>query len=163
MAAAAAIARAPRARAGQTVRIGYQKFGLLLMLKTRGYVTPGQTTFFQYLSSATDPTATVHADGLHRRLNPQAFHYGGHVGVLAEYSITEQRVARGDGSTKLTHRAWHVTPSVVLGGKPTFNGVTASDRFAPGDGHFGALELGVRVGQLTVDEDAFPTFPTRSH
>jgi sulfonate transport system substrate-binding protein len=36
MAAAAAIAHAPRARAGQTVRIGYQKFGLLLMLKTRG-------------------------------------------------------------------------------------------------------------------------------
>jgi phosphate-selective porin OprO/OprP len=128
------------------------------------YVTPGQTTFFQYLSSATDPTATVHADGLHRRLNPQVFYYGGPVGVLAEYSLTEQRVVRGETSTRLTHRAWHVTPSVVLGGKPTFNGVTAIDRFAPSEGHFGALELGARIGQLTVDEGAFPTFadPNRS-
>jgi sulfonate transport system substrate-binding protein len=36
MAAAAATATGARARAGQTVRIGYQKFGLLLTLKTRG-------------------------------------------------------------------------------------------------------------------------------
>jgi phosphate-selective porin OprO/OprP len=122
------------------------------------FVTPGQTTFFQYLSSAGDPTAVVHADGLHRRLNPQLFYYGGPFGLLAEYSLTQLQVARGDSSARLTHRAWHVTPSVVFGGRPSFNGVTAIDRFAPSQGHFGALELGARVGQLGIDGDAFPTF-----
>jgi phosphate-selective porin OprO and OprP len=121
-------------------------------------VTPGQTTFFQYFTGGADPAAIVHADGTHRRLNPQLFYYGGPVGLLAEYSLTEQRVARGDTAALLTHRAWHVTPSFVLGGKPTFNGVTAIDRFAPSEGHFGALEVAVRFGQLAIDDGAFPTF-----
>ena len=128
------------------------------------FVTAGQNTFFQYLASATDATAVVYADGLPRRLNPQLSYFVGPVGLLAEYTLSQQRVTRNATPARLTNRAWHATANFVVGGKPSFKGVTVTDRFAPLEGHFGALELAVRYGQLTVDADAFPIYadPTKS-
>jgi phosphate-selective porin OprO/OprP len=119
------------------------------------FVTPGQTTFYSYLASGTD---VVHADGTHRRFNPQLFYYVGPAGLLAEYSLTQQRVTRADSSALLTHRAWHGTLNYVLGGKPSLTGVTVTNPFIPGQRKFGALELALRLGQFLVDQDAFPTF-----
>jgi phosphate-selective porin OprO and OprP len=128
------------------------------------FVTAGQQAFFQYLTSATDPTGNVYADGVHRRLNPQAYYYVGPVGVLAEYSLSQQDVTRNGATTRLTHRAWHATANAVYGGKPSINGVTVTDKFAPSEGYFGAIELAARYGAFFVDENAFPTFadPVRS-
>jgi phosphate-selective porin OprO/OprP len=128
------------------------------------FVTPGQNTFFQYLASATDPTGVVYADGLHRRLDPQAFYYVGPFGLLAEYALSQQRVTRNGTSARLTHRAWHATANYVFGGLAGLNGVTVTNPFLPAQGKLGALELALRVGQLRVDPDAFPTFadPARS-
>jgi phosphate-selective porin OprO/OprP len=122
------------------------------------FVTPGQNTYFSYLASATDPTAVAYADGLHRRLDPQAFYYVGPFGILAEYALSQQRVTRNGTSARLTHRAWHSTASFVIGGKPSLNGVSVTDRFAPSEGHFGALELAARFGQFTLDDATFPIF-----
>jgi phosphate-selective porin OprO/OprP len=126
------------------------------------FVAAGQNTFFQYLASATDATAVVYADGLHRRLNPQAFYYLGPVGLLGEYTLSQQRVTRNATSARLTHRAWHATANFVIGGKPSINGVTVTDRFAPAAGQFGAIELSARYGQLKVDPDSFPVFADAS-
>jgi phosphate-selective porin OprO/OprP len=125
------------------------------------FVTPGQSTFFSYLTTAPD---VVHADGAHRRFNPQLFYYVGPAGLLAEYSVTQQRVTRADASAFLTHRAWHATANYVFGGLAGLNGVTVTNPFLPAQGKLGALELALRVGQLRVDPDAFPTFadPARS-
>src|SRR5581483_9124663 len=79
-------------------------------------------------------------------------------GLLAEYSITRQQVTKGMNTATLTNRAWHTTASLVLGGRPTYAGVVDIDPFAPGRGHFGALELAARVGQLFVDDQTFPTY-----
>lgn len=122
------------------------------------FVTPGQNAYFSYLASATDPTAVVYADGLHRRLNPQVFYYGGPLGVLAEYTLSQQQVTRNGASARLTHKAWHATANFVVGGKPGLNGVTVIDRFAPLDGHFGAIELAARYGQFQLDSASFPVF-----
>ena len=126
--------------------------------------TGGQTVLFQYLSSETVPADIVHALGRHERLNPQLFFYRGGLGVVAEYSVSRQRLVKGAEARRLTHRAWHGTLSYVFGGKATLTGAVVGNRFDTAQGRLGALELAARYGEITFDSDAFPVFadPLRS-
>jgi phosphate-selective porin OprO/OprP len=80
------------------------------------------------------------------------------LGVLAEYTLSQQRVTRNGASERLTHKAWHATANFVLGGKPGITGVTVIDKFAPLEGHFGAIELAARYEQFQLDSASFPVF-----
>ena len=116
------------------------------------YVTPGQQPMFRYRDS------TV-ANGRRIRYAPQAYWYGGPIGVLGEYSVSEQDVTRGTAGSRLTSRSWQVAASwFVTGEKASFATVTPKRPFDPKKRNWGALELGARYGELLPDADAFPTF-----
>jgi phosphate-selective porin OprO and OprP len=115
------------------------------------YVTPGQQTLFKY-DSAT-------AQGTRSRVNAQAYWYVGPVGVLSEYVVSSQRVARGAAAANIQNSAWQVEGSVYLTGEyAAFGTVTPRHPFDPAKHQWGALELSVRYSELTIDPDAFPTF-----
>jgi phosphate-selective porin OprO/OprP len=116
------------------------------------YVTPGQQPMFRYRDS------TV-ANGRRIRFAPQAYWYGGPIGVLGEYHVSEQDVTRATAGTRLTTRGWQVAASwFVTGEKASFTTVTPKRPFDPNKRNWGALELAARYGELHPDESAFPTF-----
>ena len=119
---------------------------------TTGYVTPAQARFFVYRSDA-------FADGTHWRINPQAYYYYGPFGLLGEYILTGQHVARAGSADTLRHRAWTTTASYVLTGEDArFDGVKPRDNFDWRQGSWGAFEVAARAGGLRVDDAAFPAF-----
>ena len=134
------------------------------------YRSPGQATVFRYLTSTTTPiTGTVIADGRRERIIPQAYLNKGPLGLLAEYAISRQEVARDTGVTrtteKLEHKAWQVEGSLFLTGeRNSFKSVTPKKQFDPFAGGWGAFELVARYGELDFDDDAFPIYasPTAS-
>jgi phosphate-selective porin OprO/OprP len=127
------------------------------------YKSIGQLTFFSYLSDGTADGTAV-AAGTHTRVAPQGYFYLGPVGLLWEYVVSSQGVSRSGQKATLEHTAWQVAASVVLGGRPSFDGVVIAAPLAPRQGHLGALELAARYGEQHLDPDAFPFYadPARS-
>jgi len=123
-----------------------------------GYRTPGQQTFFSYLVNDAAADSTVLAKGLRTRWSPQAHYYVGPFGILGEYIQNKQRVVKGSNSATLKHSAWQVAAELVLGGKPTFEGVQVTQPFDPKKGTWGAFELAARYHELDLDNDAFPVY-----
>jgi len=118
------------------------------------YVTPGQQTMFKYRDSTT-------AQGRRYRVTPQAYWYVGRVGLLGEYVVSSQRVARGAANAVLQSTAWQVEASIYLtNDHASFGTVTPRHPFDPRAHGYGALELSARYGELTPDAAAFPTFAT---
>ena len=122
------------------------------------YRTPGQVQFFGYRGE-------VAADGLHRRWSPQAYWYHGPFGAQAEYVTSEQEVRVASGASAgrvehLVHSAWQLTAGWVLTGEDAgYGGVARPDNpFAADGAGWGAFELIARVGELDVDDEAFPLF-----
>jgi phosphate-selective porin OprO and OprP len=128
----------------------------------RSFATPGQQRFFAYRTgSGTSPaTANVVADGQHWRVVPQAYYYWGPFGIYGEFAISDQRVRRDDGASTLANvrnTAWQVAASYVLTGEEnTWKGITPAHPFDPANGGWGAWEIAARIGQLDVDDAAFP-------
>lgn len=123
------------------------------------YVTPGQQTFFRYRNSSTLAN-NAYARGEQWRLDPQAYWYSGNKGLQAEYVISNQDVVYQGNTRGLSNTAWQVAGSYVITGENVnFSGGIKPDRnfSASGDG-LGAFEVVGRVGQLKIDEDAFPIF-----
>jgi phosphate-selective porin OprO/OprP len=134
------------------------------------YRSPAQATAFRYRSSSATPvTGTVFADGRRTRIAPQAYLNRGPFGLLAEYTVVRQSVARDTGvsrtNDRLSHRAWQVSGSWFLTGETnSFKTVTPKQGFDPKGPGRGAFELVARYGQIEFDEDAFPRYadPTAS-
>jgi phosphate-selective porin OprO/OprP len=112
------------------------------------YRTIGQQTFFSYASD-------VVARGRRSRISPQLYYYVGPFGLLAEYIQTQQQVLKGTETALLKHQSWQVQATVVLGGKALFEGPAINQPFDPARGTLGALELGLRIGQIDIDDAAF--------
>ncbi|HUL02374.1 MAG TPA: porin [Gemmatimonadales bacterium] len=116
------------------------------------YVTPGQQTMFRYRDS------TI-ANGRRYRVTPQVYFYGGPLGLLGEYVVSSQVVTRGAAVGELKHTSWQVAGSwYVTGEKASFTAVAPRRPFDTSEKHWGALEIGARYGQLTLDDAAFPIF-----
>ena len=116
------------------------------------FKTPGQSTFFSYRSDAV-------ADGQHTRYSPQTYYSYGSFGLLGEYVVSEQEVTRGADTKKISNDAWQVAASYVLTGEPaSYKSVVPREVFDPQKGTWGAFEVVGRVGELNVDDAAFPTF-----
>ncbi len=138
----------------------------------RPFVSSGLQRFFTYRTSADTTKPNVLADGDHWRIVPQASYYWGPFGLITEYAVSSSEVRQSGGgngagrSEQLTHTAWQVAASYFLTGEQnSFKAVSPrrAATFSEGSG-WGALELAARVGQLDVDEDAFPVYsdPTKS-
>ncbi|HEX4047614.1 MAG TPA: porin, partial [Elusimicrobiota bacterium] len=119
------------------------------------YDTEPQQSFFTYLSG-------VQANGVRRRLSPQAYWYPRNFGLLGEYVESQQALTRTTGAPAaetLTSRSWQVAGSWVLTGEKTsFDGLKPKRPFDPKAGGLGAWEIAVRYSALWVDSDAFPRF-----
>lgn len=128
------------------------------------YKTPGQNRLFGYATSKDHPEDNTYASGWHTRLNPQLFYYYRGLGLLAEMIQSRQEVHRDGYTGTLLHRGWHVTMSYVLGGSNGYDGAVADHPWEPSEGHYGALEIVARYGQLVLDPRTFPTFadPSKS-
>ncbi|MFL5404181.1 MAG: OprO/OprP family phosphate-selective porin [Gemmatimonadales bacterium] len=126
------------------------------------YRTPGQQTWFRYISSTTTPANNVFANGRRARLAPQAYWYSGPLGLHAEYIQSWQAVSRNNAATvKLKHTAWQTTGSFFLTGeKNSFKSAAPKKLFDPKAGSFGALELAARYSELSIDDATFPIFAT---
>jgi phosphate-selective porin OprO and OprP len=126
--------------------------------------TSGQATFFQYRTGMTlDDTAV--ADGAHARWTGQGYYYRGPAGVLAEYVRSTQRVSLGAVARKVTSQAWQVAASVVVvGGTPSYKGVTVDRPFDPSKRQYGAVELAARYNEAVIGDEAFEMLadPTKS-
>ena len=122
----------------------------------RTYTTPGQQRFFSYATGTT-------AAGDHQRISPQFYYYFGPFGLVGEYILSHQKVRVGAASRRLTHTAWQLAASYFLTQEDnSFKPVVPRANFTLGGPGWGALELTVRVGQLDVDDDTFPTFAART-
>jgi phosphate-selective porin OprO/OprP len=128
----------------------------------RNLVSPGQQRFFTPRTGVgtNAATANITANGDHWRLVPQAYYYWGPFGVFGEYVISDQQVRRdagGRSSLRVSNSAWQVAASYFVTGEE--NGYQAVTPRRPfnfhGDG-WGALEVAARVGQLHLDNAAFP-------
>ena len=132
----------------------------------RTFTSHGQQTFFSYRTSDTPATApNVVANGIHWRVSPQAYYYWGPFGVFGEYIISDQKVQQagagaGAGTiAKLRHTAWQVAASYFLTGEEnSWKAVTPKKPFSPANGGWGACEIAARIGELDVDDDAFPLY-----
>jgi phosphate-selective porin OprO/OprP len=123
------------------------------------YKTPGQQTFFSYAS-------TVSAAGDQYRIDPQFFYYWGPFGLLGEYIVSSQKVklASASATQRFDNTAWQMEASYFLTGDNNSFRSTSRNSFRPahpfafgGDG-WGAFEFVARVGQLSLDRAAFPTY-----
>jgi len=116
------------------------------------YKTPGQQTLFKYRDD-------VFADGEAIRYSPQAYYSYGSFGLLTEYIVSSQEVARGGESDKLQNKGWQVAASYVLTGEAaSYKAVVPREVFDPAANTWGAFEVVGRVSQLDVDDKAFPTY-----
>jgi phosphate-selective porin OprO/OprP len=123
------------------------------------YPTVGQQTFFQYLTSSSDPSSTVIASKRRNRINPQLYYYVGPFGLLAEYIAAQHTVAKNGERKKLTNQAWLAEASYVLTGDPNgYDGVSVKEPLNPAKNQWGALQLCVRYNELRVDPETFPTY-----
>src|SRR3569623_305660 len=123
-----------------------------------GLRSAGQATIFAYRSSTTAANNVV-ANGNHSRLVSQLYYYKNNVGLIAEYARSKQDVQRGTAVAGLEHTAWDVEVNwVVTGEDASYKGVNPASNFAPGIEGWGAFELGLRYGELDIDEQAFTLY-----
>lgn len=135
----------------------------------RTFVSPGQQRFFAYRTGVgtNATTANMVADGEHWRFSPQGYYYWGPFGLFGEYVISSQQVSRSAGGTPtlatIKNKAWQVAASYILTGEEnSFKPLVPRRPFSLSDGGWGAWELTARVGQLTVDDNAFPLYANPS-
>jgi len=125
------------------------------------YKSPGQNTFFSYRSDATAGAAV--ADGQRWRISPQAYWSIGPVGLLGEWIRSSQEVSRAPATATIGVTAWQAAGSFALTGEnASYRGL--SPRKPVTAKGYGAFEVVGRYSELTVDDEAFPTFadPARS-
>lgn len=123
-----------------------------------GLRSAGQATIFAYRSSTTAANNVV-ANGNHSRLVPQLYYYKNNVGLIAEYARSKQDVQRGTAVAGLEHTAWDVEVNwVVTGEDASYKGIKPASSFAPGKEGWGAFELGLRYGELDIDNQAFTLY-----
>lgn len=118
------------------------------------YRSPGQDVFFSHRSG-------VEANGEHLRWSPQLYWYHQRFGLLAEQIVSRQSVRlAGDPTSaeRLNHRAWTVTGTWSLTGEPSsYRGLGEPRQpFSRSGEGWGAFEFVARLGELDVDDAAFP-------
>jgi phosphate-selective porin OprO/OprP len=119
------------------------------------YRTSGGARFFQYVPSSAAAPGVI-ADGRQARFSAQGYCYGGPVGLLGEYVLSEQTLSLGDVNERVANQAWQVAGSFALTGEAaSYKGLAPATPFAPGTGQWGALELAARYTALSIDADTF--------
>jgi phosphate-selective porin OprO/OprP len=127
------------------------------------YRTAGQQTLFQYRANtgAAPLNNATYADGMRKRITPQAHYYLGSFGLLAEYAKVTQEVSRQTSTTTresntLDTTAWHVQLAYFLTGEEqSFKGIAPNSTLQIGKPGWGAFEVVARAHSIRFDDDAF--------
>ncbi|MEP7326269.1 MAG: porin, partial [Gemmatimonadota bacterium] len=123
-----------------------------------GYKTAGQATFFTFRNNNALSGTTIAAGRL-TRVSPQAYLYTGRFGFMGEYVKARHRVSLNNVAEHVPVEAWQVVGTFGLfGGSPSFRGINPRTAFDPKAHGWGALELAVRYGRLTIGDNAFPVY-----
>ncbi len=131
---------------------------------TPAYKTPGQATDFSYVAApsgaAPDYSNTVVANGPHNRYGAYVYEALGPFSLLGEYYLSDQEVGRtGPGNAWIHNQAYQAQATlIVFGANAAYDLVHVATPFDPARGHFGALEIAARVGHLSIDSAAFPSY-----
>lgn len=117
------------------------------------YRSSSQTSVFSYNTG-------VSADGALNRLSPQFYYGAGPLGILGEYIVSSETLARtASGSLvreRVSNDAWQLAASYVLTGEDaSYKGVVPARPFDWAAGQWGAFEVGGRYGELEIDNSAF--------
>ena len=113
------------------------------------YKSFGQNTFFTFASGVTSA-------GHRRRLAPQAYYYLGPLGVLAEYTLSEEGFQKGTVRRDIAFRAWQVQAAYILTGeKKGFTSPNPKKPFDPKNHTWGAVELALRVSDFEAEKGIF--------
>jgi phosphate-selective porin OprO/OprP len=130
------------------------------------YATANQQSFFKYRSSTINATAANPGEQV--RFVPNLQYFWGPFGLYAEAAwstvgVTGVTASKGkitrEYSENLTNFGWQIAASSMLTGEENaFRAISPRRKFSPSTGGWGALQLTARVGQLTVDSNAFPIY-----
>lgn len=116
--------------------------------------TPAQVSYFSY-----GEAAGVRASGWHTRQELFGYAYSGSWAASAEWMGTSQEVARGATTGRVPMRGWLVSAQRVLTGEASaLEGIAPERPFDPANGHWGALQVGMRAARVSVGGEAFPDF-----
>jgi phosphate-selective porin OprO/OprP len=123
------------------------------------YKSVGQLQFFSFDSGVT-------LDGQQIRGTPQAYYFWGPLGLLGEYTVSQEAVRKGTVADTLRNNAWQIEGGFFLTGEtasyrasPYASGLTPRHPFDLRSGGWGAFELTARYGRLELDHDAFSKTP----
>ena len=114
------------------------------------FISPGQQQIAAYVRGA-------FADGSRERIGPQLYYHYGPLGVLGEYTLSQQNVQFGTVNDKVSNDAYQIQLSWVL-----FNGDASFRRIRPHQpltleniSSLGAVQLAGRYSILDLDDKAF--------
>lgn len=100
----------------------------------------------------------VIADGMGYRVVPHGYFYSGPFGVFTEYALSSLRISKGAANTQASHTAWQVAFQYVATGEDASYGAIVPAAPFGVNGGWGALQLGLRAGELHFDNGLFPVF-----
>jgi phosphate-selective porin OprO and OprP len=126
-----------------------------------GFTTDGQQAIFTYLTGAgTAAAPNVTANGRTWHLAPQAYWQWENFGLLGEYTISSQQLAKtaGPATSYLTpqNSGWQLLGTWALTGESeSSSGLRPRHPFNPAENHWGAFELAVRYEQIHFDKTIF--------
>jgi len=79
--------------------------------------------------------------------------------TVGSFNTTSNSTTIQEYNTNLTNFGWQIAASYMLTGEENaFRAISPRRKFSPSTGGWGALQLTARVGQLTVDSNAFPIY-----
>ncbi len=114
------------------------------------FISPGQQLIASYVPGA-------FADGGRERIGPQLYYHYGPLGLLGEYTLSQQTIKFGAATDKVAHDALQIQLSWVL-----FNGNASFRRIKPINpltldniSASGAIQLVTRYSELNLDPNAF--------
>jgi phosphate-selective porin OprO and OprP len=120
------------------------------LLPNNFVTSSGQQIFFAYKAGTGNGGDIYH-------WSPQGYFYNGSFGLLAEYVAATQGVYLPVATQNLTNQAWQIAASWVIGGKASYIGAIADTPLDISKGHWGALEIALRVHQVLIDPNTFGT------
>jgi phosphate-selective porin OprO and OprP len=121
-------------------------------LSVNGLKSAGQESFFKYRD-------TTYASGDQSRYSIQGYYYLGPIGFTGEYISSTLCVRYRNTSMDLTNTGWYASVNYAITGEPnSWKSIKPFRNFDLRAHTWGALEVALRVGAITIDDKAFPVF-----
>jgi phosphate-selective porin OprO/OprP len=121
-------------------------------VSVNGLKSAGQESFFKYRD-------TTYASGNQSRYSVQGYYFVGPFGLTGEYISSTLNVRYRNTIKDLTNTGWYASVNYAITGEPnSWKSIKPFRNFDLRTHQWGALEVALRVGQITIDKDAFPVF-----